>query len=131
MLYAQKIKYFLEVDQNNYKFCLFVRYLSVLLVGFYVKLLYDAIFEWYAYTTSYFIRSFIEFTIIGMICNFGLFFITTKAAKKLRVWTTTFYLPTFFITPLALIQYLPHITYIIIFLLGAIYIYWCLNPWKQ
>ena len=131
MLYPQKIRHYLEIDQKNYKFCLFVRCLSIFLVGLYVKFLYDAIFEWYAYTPQYFIRSFIEFTIIGAVCNFGLFFMTTKAAKKFRVWATIFYLPTFFIAPFAIVQYLPHITYVVISFSGTVYIYWYFNPWKK
>lgn len=132
MIYTQKMKRYIEINQRDYKLCLFVKCLSIILVGLYVKFLYDAIFEWYAYTPQYFIRSFIEYTIIGMICNFGLFFMTTKAAQKFKVWATIFYLPTFFITPMVVGNYLSkYIISGVIPFSGAIFIYYHLNPWRK
>ncbi len=117
--------------KNKYIFSLFIRCLSVLFVCIYIAFLYDTAFDWYAYTLRYFLLAFCEFFIYGIGCNFGLFFITTKKAKKMKIWSTIFYIPTFLLTPFVVGALSPYYSGIFIVFLSAIFVYYYFNPWRS
>ena len=131
MFYAERIKYYFKSRQKDYTFRLFIRFLSILFVGLYIEVLYRASFDWYAYSLKYFITAFIVFLIYGILCNFGLFFITTSMAKKYRFFSTFLYLPTFFITPFVVGTYLYYLWLVLIPFGATIMIYCYFNPWKK
>lgn len=118
--------------RRNYRwFILLIRTFSILFTGLYIVFFYQVLFEWYAYTLRYFIAQFFVYLIYGIGCNFGLFFITTDKAKKTKIWTTIFYLPTMFVTPIVVGAFQPYYTGIFIAFLISILIYCHFNPWKN
>ena len=89
-----------KIVSNSDKFTIFIRFLAILFVPLYVLSLYSNIFEWYpSYTFVYFVQAFFHYLYYGIILNFGLYFITTKRAKKYKITATVFYLPTIIISP--------------------------------
>ena len=118
-----------EIEDSSRKLILCIRFLALVFVVVYVVALFDAAFDWYAYTLRYFIRSLIVFSGYGAIGNFGLFFITTKRAKKMRIFSTICYIPTVFLTPIITAQYVVWSLPIVFF--ASLIIYWRFNPWRQ
>ena len=115
--------------EHNYRFSLFVRFLSALFTALYIKFFYDVLFPWYAYTAKLFVKAFLIYLIYGIGCNFGLFFITTNRAKKMKIWATILYIPTFVVTPLVVGSFQPYYLGIAVVFLCSLFIYYCFNPW--
>ena len=113
------------------KFTLFVRLLSILSVGGYIYGLYGVAFDWYAYTLGYFIKAFFYFMANGIVCNFGLYFITTKSAKRHRLLATFVYLPSIFISPFFCGDILGSGFFVITFFLWFLFVYYWFNPWRR
>ncbi len=135
----------------NHKFTFFIRFFSLLFVFLYVKFLFDVSFPWYAYTFKRFVAFFIISMGYGVLGNLGLFFITTKWAKRWKILATILYVPSIFITPVvvgAFLSYfiriiisifmrsltweswLPYSISIIIVFLSSLLVYRYFNPWK-
>ena len=90
----------IKVEKGKRKLIvIFVRLMFLLSMMSYMAVSYDMFFVWSFYTKKYFIFQFIRYFIFGLICNFGLYFITTEKAKRYRVLATLFYLPSIFISP--------------------------------
>ncbi len=120
-----------ESKRNSRKFILCIRFLSLFFTVVCVVFLFDNIFEWYAYTLGYFIRAIISFSIYGAACNFGLFFITTQKAKKMKIFSTICYIPTILQTPI-MVSYVLHTPWgVPIAFLGTIALYIHFNPWRN
>ena len=113
------------------KITLLVRLLSVFLTGAYIVFLYKVHFEWYAYSLAYFIFAFFVFLVYGLIANFGLFFITTKKARKMRFLATGFYVPTVLVTPIVVNYFVVYIIGTLLFFLLMIANYFYFNPWRK
>ena len=119
------------IKHNFFRMTFIIRTLSILSIALYIIFFYQVLFEWYAYTLKYFIAQFFVYLTYGIVCNFGLFFITTEKAKKMKVWSTIFYLPSIFITPLIIGAFQSYYTGIFIIFLIFILIYVHFNPWKN
>ena len=112
-------------------FTLLIRLLSVCFTGLYITFFFEVHFDWYAYSLQQFIYAFFVYLIYGIIGNFGLFFITTKISKKIKLWATFFYIPTLFITPIVVGAFTPYYSSMIILFLCAIFVYYYFNPWRK
>ena len=119
-----KIKYY---DKPS----LLVRIFAILLVALYIVFFYQVAFPWYAYTTKRFVFAFFVYLAYGLGCNIGLFLITTKKAKKMRVLTTMLYLPSSFITPLVVSVFIPYASAVLATFLLSLFIYYYFNPWRR
>ena len=95
----------------------------------------------YAFIFSYmfYIPSFpIAGLVFAILFNFGLFFITTKSAKKFRVTATILYAPTVLITPFMVgpafmlmgPDFLGVVGIVVLFLLSLLVFYY-FYPWRQ
>ncbi|MCY4524141.1 MAG: hypothetical protein OXB84_05325 [Halobacteriovoraceae bacterium] len=119
-----------ETNRLDFLFRLLIRLSSLVFVGIYIRMCYQYIFEWYRYTLEYFIHSFVYYLIFSIACNFGLFFITTKAAKRNKVCATLTYLPSVLITPIFLGGFTGRWDWVI-FLSGLLLIYYHFYPWRK
>ena len=107
---------------KNAPLSLWVRAFSILSVFIYIISAYNTIFLFEHPSREAITKAFFAYLTYGLICNLGLFFITTKWAKKTRMATTILYLPTFFITPIAMGFYSNSITGIV-FDFSVLYLY--------
>ena len=126
----KNLKYEFETKQIGFLFKLLIRLFSLAFVGFYIWMCYQVIFEWYRYTLEYFIHAFVYYLIFGIACNFGLFFITTKAAKRNKVCATLTYLPSILITPIFLGGFADRWSGVIL-LFGLLLTYCYFYPWRK
>ena len=71
-----------------------------------------------------------HFLAVGLVCNFGFFFITTPAAKRFKVFATLAYAPTILLT--SLVFGLRHSFMLAngLFILATI-VYDRFNPWRR
>ena len=127
---ARSLKSGFETNRIDFLFKLSIRIFSLILVGFYIWRCYQVLFEWYRYTLDYFIHAFVYYLIFGIACNFGLFFITTKAAKKNRFCSTLTFSLSLLVTPIFLGSFVDHWGGIIL-LAGHLLIYFYFYPWRK
>ena len=133
MLQAVKQNIFslFEIEGNSRKLVACIRILSLVFIVFYVLFFFKYAFNWYAYTTLSFFWALTVYSGIGAVCNFGLFFITTKKAKEMKIFSTLCYIPTVLITPIMVIYALRTPWGIPIAFLGSIVVYCRFNPWRN
>ena len=77
---------------------------------------------------------FILYFLEGFGVNFGLYFITTMAAKRHRVLSTFIYIPSVFISPLVNGYVVGLIGFPwgeIVFFAWSLIVYFCFNPWRK
>ena len=117
--------------KKSEKFTLSIRLLSIFFVGAYIWGLYHVAFDWYYYTLGYFIRAFFINLAMGVVCNFGLYFITTKEAKHHRILATIIYLPSIFISPFFGGFLIGGGLFVIGFFLWSLFVYYWFNPWRK
>ena len=84
----------LRIKLSKSRFVLSIQILSLILVCLYIIFFYKLLFPWYAYTVKRFMLAFFVYLAYGIGCNFGLFFITTTKARRMRVLATILYSPT-------------------------------------
>ena len=118
-------------EKYNHRFRLFIRTVALLLAILYVVFFYKLVFPWYAYTTKRFVLAFFGYLAYGIGCNFGLFFITTRKAKTMKVLATILYLPTVLITPLVISLFSPYYPSVIAAFLFSLMTYYHFNPWRK
>ena len=111
-------------------FAQFIRVLSVVFAGLYVVFFYDLFYSSAFEGRSHIKTNLAAYSISGVICNFGLFFITTDWARKMRLLTTLFYIPVLFITPIIVAVFSNDIGGCFFFLL-FIFVYFYFNPWRK
>ena len=122
------------VKGRFFRLSLWVRAFSALSVPIYVVFGYRIISLFQPYSREAFTKSFFVYLVCGLVCNLGLFFITTKWARLTtmgRVGATILYLPTFFITPIVVGYFSYSRTGIIFIFLLSVYIYYRFNPWRK
>ena len=93
----------------------------------------------------HFVFCIIVYSPCAIICNAGLYFITTELSKNYRILSTILYLPSIFISPfftgrvldtMLIMLIFPNYTYdgylsiIAVFIL-SLYIYYHFNPWRK
>lgn len=117
--------------KDNRKVVLSIRVLSVLIVALYIVFFYKVAFPWYAYTAKLFVLSLIDYLTYGIGCNFGLFFITTTKAKKMKILATILYSPTVLITPMVVSLFSPYAPSVIATFLLSLLIFYYFNPWRR
>ena len=130
MVFKNTVNIILEA-RKKFNFAWLIRLLSIIFVGIYIVFFYQVLFQWYEYSLEYFIRSFFLYLVIGLVCNGGLFFITTPLAKKVKVLATFLYIPTFLITPLILGSIEPYYMGIFVVFTGVAFVYYWFCPWRN
>ena len=121
----------IKVEKGKRKLMIiFIRVVFLLSIVSYMMFFYDRFFIWSFYTKKYFIFQFIRYFIFGLICNFGLYFITTEKARRYRVFATLFYLPSIFISPFIHGYWSDYDGPILVLFALSFCIYYYFNPWR-
>ena len=148
MQILERAQYVLQAAQQR-PLVVFVRTASIIFVPLYVWSLFgclfdydlfvsaselirvfsDLKFDWY-YRASYSWEYAVGFFFVGVLVNFGSFFITTEASRKYRVLSTVLYLPTIVATPFV-IGIRQSLIFVIVLFVGSLVVYDCFNPWRQ
>ena len=135
-----------SIVNTTSKFAIFIRFVAILFVPLYILFLFKYIeylkhvksaIDWYSnpfphlfyYFFPYFIEAFFRYLFYGILCNFGLYFITTNRAKTYKVFATLFYLPTILATPVIIGRHLDWYGYL--FYIWPLFVYWWFYPWRR
>jgi hypothetical protein len=84
------------------KISLINKYIKIIIYFFCVLLIYFYFME-FRKNFSYLpltLPKFLSWLFMSIICNFGLFFITTKLRKQFKIISTILYLPTLLVSPM-------------------------------
>ena len=126
-------------------FVVFVRLLFLFSLTSYIIVRYNSFFIFKDLSHRHFIHRFLTFLVYGVAYNFGIYFITTEAAKSYRILSTILYLPAVILSPMCMDFVLDRIFFSLfseeypkghgIPLLALIplsfFIYYCFNPWRK
>ena len=106
-------------------FIIFVRLLFVFSMLAFVVVLYETSSDHQAPL----IIKLVNYLLFAFVCNFGLCFITTRAARRNRVLATFIYLPSVFVSPF----FCGHVLGrgLLLFFLWSLFVYYWLNPWRK
>ena len=124
---AQKwINVIIKSGKNN-QFVIFVRLLFVFSMIACVVVLYETSSD-----RGALIIELIRYSLFAFVCNFGLYFITTRAARRNRVLATFIYLPSIFVSPFSCGYMLGDSNlFVMAFFLCSLFIYYWFNPWRK
>ena len=99
MFYLEKLKYEFKFRKKEHQISLLVRYLSIFLSLFYTLAFSFALLK-SSNVKDNFLLFFSFSTFATFISHFGFFFITTKASRKFKIFSTFVYLPTMLLSPI-------------------------------